>query len=438
MMKCALAWLLVALSSLLGAGPPVREVTLKGAPAEVGRQWALVNGAAIKKDVAVLLGQKALEERDLLKRARQYSESVDQRAPHWVAEVKAIAETVGFSADVLKAYFGAKYRDVNLLDCFTYMFTPDQTADGKTLFHKNRDNRYRPQSAYLKRMVTKDDKTYKYLAIGDTSDLGVMMMVNEQGLAGAADVGPPDAKPVWKGWMNPDILRVIAERAADCGEALKIVQEFTDRKLYAGGKNSTVYLFADRHGRGLRVVSYSDHLTYDFHDEGMLLSALPKAGWVVRKEAAARSELDAYRRPVDVAFMNRVSRVGDVSAPSNIASMTVEIPKVRPDLFTCAWISLGHARNAVYVPIFFGADATPLPLVDGSLSELNQSLQGKKDLPKTIDILERELFETSRKTETVAQTLLREKDAAAVVAYLEKANRTAVERVMMALSNVRQ
>ena len=66
-----------------------------------------------------------------------------------------------------------------------------------------------------------------------------MMMVNEAGLAGSADMGAPEPQPRGRGLMNPWGLRHIAERASTCAEALEIVCEWNDRGWYAGGRRAT-------------------------------------------------------------------------------------------------------------------------------------------------------------------------------------------------------
>ena len=85
------------------------------------------------------------------------------------------------------------------------------------------------------------------MAVCDASAISCSMMVNDQGLAGASDYPahltrkgdpsallPAAAEPQHRGMMGGAILRHIAETALNCGQALKIIEEFVSRGYYAG------------------------------------------------------------------------------------------------------------------------------------------------------------------------------------------------------------
>jgi len=93
------------------------------------------------------------------------------------------------------------------------------------------------------------------------------------------------------------------------------------------------------------------------------------------------NESEAARRlreaeAVDFQLFHGISRVRPLLTPKSISGMTVEIDPDRPDLFTCAWISL--PVRAVAFPVFMGQGRTPACLVDGTAYAL-----GKKSPPQT-------------------------------------------------------
>ena len=249
----------------------------------MGRKWSLVNGEEIKMNFNNFLHDKGLSEEELVSKGQKYLSIIQELAPHWRRELDAVAETLNLDPEALTVYMGEKYRDVNLKDCFSYMVTPNLTEGGKTLYHKNRDNRYRHQSAYIKHVKVKGKRIYKYIAIGNVSDVGLMMMVNEQGLAGAADTEPPDPKPRWTGLMNPDILRYIAENAATCEEALAIIKRFTEKQIYAGGKLATNYcVYIKEHNEWHKQTIAHNTVLIDNKSQEDITGTLRK--WEMRKD----------------------------------------------------------------------------------------------------------------------------------------------------------
>jgi hypothetical protein len=114
------------------------------------------------------------------------------------------------------------------------------------LFHKTRDNVDRPQVAVI--VESSLDGINKFIAVTNVGYLnGHSIMVNEKGLAGAADYTAhrkkdsstlklPPADPQFRGLMSGMMLRYIAERASTAAEALAIVKDFVAKGYYAGGR----------------------------------------------------------------------------------------------------------------------------------------------------------------------------------------------------------
>ena len=197
----------------------------------------------------------------------------------------------------------------------------------------------------------------RFISVGDASVISAMMMVNEKGLAGSADVGGLKVdEPRHRGWMNTAILRHIAERAGDCQEALAIVQEFVSKGWYAGGGQvGTHWLFVDVKGRILEISHNSTRLEHSWHDDAKVYFSAPRGRAIARLEEAAP--------PVDFATFHNVVRDPAMCFPSSVSGMSVRIDAARPELLTQAWISM-PARSLSF-PLVMGGAATPLALLTG-------------------------------------------------------------------------
>lgn len=340
--------------------------TLTGPPEHLGRLWGEINGADIRVHLGefydVAKREHGLSEAVLLARAQAYEDLVADLAPHWHAEARAVAEAAGVDVGLYNAFLAGRYRGLLFHEeCTSYAAVGSAPSDGRPLFHKNRDNRMRRQAFYRKEMVGGPTglSGLPYIALGDTSDTGVMMMVNAAGLAGSADMGGSDPRPHYRGLMNPYGLRLIAEQATTCAEALDLVREMTVRGQYAGGSIATRWTFADRHGR--TVVALNTH-------EAVVVEADTTDGVVQSCPRQGLAELLAERQgQLTVEDFNTASRLPGVCVRENCSSLTVLIDPARPDLFTCAWAALGRAQDAPYVPLYMGTTGTPRAYLDGTV-----------------------------------------------------------------------
>lgn len=340
-------------------------VTLTGPPTYLGRLWGEINGADIRAHIAeffaVAREEHGLSDTVLRDRAQAYEAMVQNLAPHWHEEACAVAEAAGVDAGLYNAFLAGRYRGLLFHEeCTSYAAVGGATADGRPLFHKNRDNRMRRQAFYRKEMFGPTGQTcLPYIAVGDTSDTGVMMMVNAAGLAGSADMGGSDPRPHYRGLMNPYGLRLIAEQATNCAQALGLVAEMTARGQYAGGSIATRWTFADRHGRAVVALNTHDELLLEVDTTAGIVQSSPREGL---------AEFFADRRGrLTPADFNTASRLPGVCAQENCSSLTVLIDPERPDLYTCAWAALGRAQDAPYVPLYMGATATPRAYLDGTV-----------------------------------------------------------------------
>lgn len=340
-------------------------VCLEGSPAAVGRAFGQANAADVQAEVEAFMCSGPTRDA-ILRAADHYRALVEHYAAHWLDEAAALAQAAGVRPEDYVAYQGAKYRGVNRADCFTYFAAARHNAGRVTLFHKNRDNVHRPQSAYVKALDVSGRSILRYAATGDTSDMGTMMGLNERGLAAAADVGAADPKPRFRGMMNPDVMRLILEQAADVDQAHEMLKKLHADRAYAGGNVATNWMFADAAGRALRIYQCHESLQPEPDRDGL---------HVMRDEdERARivlSVLSGARGAITPALMNRLSRTRPILCDGNVSAMTAVIPASQVDLFGYACFAVFNAGRTVYVPLYLGAAATPRALLDGSVYRLS-------------------------------------------------------------------
>lgn len=329
---------------------------------KIGDEWGAVNAGLIREHFRQFLAEcdkKGITNDVLLRRTSRADQIVGRIAPHWREESDAIALQAGIDPELYNAYLLGKYRGVAFQECTSYAAVGEATGDGRTLFHKNRDNVERPQAGYIKKTRVPGRSIFGFVATGDVSDTGVMMMVNERGLAGSADVGASDPDWFGMGLTNPYGLRHIAETASTCREALEIVEWMTRDRLYAGGPVHTNWLFADATGMALRVVNANESIvSRESTQSGILLN--------VEREGL-RPLLQENSGRIDARLMMRAARLPSVSMASTLCGLTAEVDWERPDRRTCAWIALGRPSDSPFVGVSMAAEETPQEMLDGML-----------------------------------------------------------------------
>jgi hypothetical protein len=271
--------------------------------------------------------------------------------------------------------------------------SPEFTVDQRIFFHKNRDNAPRKQCVFI--LDSEIDGVNKYIAVSDASVVACMMMVNDKGLAGSADMGGlPVGRAKYRGLMNTFLLRHIAERAATCDDALRIIEEFVSKGYYAGGgRSGTHWLFVDASGKRLEVSNNSDQVEHTYHTKKVYFSA--------RQSTAACQTLERTDRPIDFATFHNVSRDPSMCFNTSIAGMSVEINRTRPDMLTCAWVSL-PARGLSF-PLFMGGTDTPLPLLNGEVFARSNQINCNRGICERIEAA---AFSNQRLLESKALALL--------------------------------
>ncbi|MBN1342581.1 MAG: hypothetical protein JXQ73_07875 [Phycisphaerae bacterium] len=411
----------VMLTAPLASAAETSMIRLAGTPEQIGTIWGTINKELIPRDMDAQYLKPAakagISRETLIERSAAYVRIAKEIAPHWLVEAKAIARAAGVDEDLYVAFIDGQARFRFLHECTSYATSREHARDGAILFHKTRDNGDRRQATPI--VESSLDGINKFIAVTDASRIRCSMMVNEKGLAGSGDY-PADkkkdsstlrleqAKPQYRGLMAGSILRHIAERASSCAEALAIIEDFVAKGYYAGGDvNASHWLFVDRNGVVLEVCNNSRHVVSKVHTQNVYFSRFNKCEAVHRLR-----EADA----VDFHMFHGTSRVKPLLTKQSIAGMTVEIDPDRPDLFTCAWITL--PVHSVAFPVLMGQSRTPACLVDGTAYEL-----GKKSPPQTPrwEAMERSMHaEKQRLKEKVKATVAAGNPEPAQVELLEQ------------------
>jgi len=379
----ALSLTATALSSVAGAGrASVSMLTFVGGPREIGTLWGKTNAGSIRHDFEEYFIKPARAEHVtdamLVERSAKFVRICTDIAPHWLQEAEAVADAAGLDRQLYVAFVAGVYRSLFLHDeCTSYAVSSRFTEGNLILFHKNRDNAPKAQSAAI--IASTVQGVNKFITITDASVLACMMMVNDKGLAGSADTGGTLEvdRPRYRGMMNTFMLRYIAERAATCGEALSIIQDFVKKGWYAGGGSTgTHWLFVDGSGAILEVSNNSDTVEHRYHSG-------EKVYFSVREDTKAARTLADGQPPIPLRLFHDVSRDPSICFDTSIAGLTAVIDAQRPDFLTSAWISL-PARGLSFV-LLMGGNQTPLPLVDGAAYTLMDSIAPEPALLEQTD-----------------------------------------------------
>jgi hypothetical protein len=385
-MRTAATAIMAAAMMISAARGEVAMVRLAGTPQQVGRTWGEINRRAIVHDMDVLYRDKAaaewISEDALIERAKPFARIAEEIAPHWLEEARSIAQASGVRPDLYVSFLANAPRNLFLHECTSYAIARSHARGGAILFHKNRDNAKREQSAFI--LQSSCPGIHKFLAVGDASHIACSMMVNDQGLAGSSDypggLRPPEAEPQYRGIMNSSLLRHVAERASSCRDALQIIEDFVKKGYYAGGKvNGTHWLFVDRQGVILEISNNARHVVSRIHTE--------KAYFSKRENSRAAARLREADGPIDFQLFHGVSRDPSICLESRtsgtISGMTVEIDPDRPELLTCAWVSL--PARGVSFPLLMGQTRTPACLLGGEAYLLGAAIQGQSRLWESVE-----------------------------------------------------
>lgn len=205
-------------------------------------------------------------------RVKAFTALLKAHAPQWLDEAVAFA---GETFDDLLDFNCSKPSpppDAQAANCSTVVAVGSATADGHPLLLKIRDEAPWPQLVFRRRAR----ECLAVLGGANPGNLGIAHFLNEAGLAGANNTGGPILDPNLEVGLNDcHVLRLVAERARDCGEALTVIRELLGKGVLGlgGWRKGMIFLFADAAGMGLLVECSRKMLAHRFLEDGLLARA---------------------------------------------------------------------------------------------------------------------------------------------------------------------
>jgi len=385
---------------------PGDVIELKGTPYEVGTAWGKINGKKIKEYVdkfVIECREKGVLKSKIYEFAKKYEEIQKEIAPWWREESDAIAKAVGIPADLYSAYLATKFISITKespknipKECTSYLAVGNVTKNGNSLLHKSRQYEQKWQAAYKKTTMVEGQEIHSFVATGDVSDTGVLMFVNEKGLAGVMDQGESYENPCRIGLPTPAILRYIAEKAGDCKQAVKILENVIEKHKdwYSNGLNGSIWLFVDRKGEGLIVENIAQKIinkkfiTNGFASRGSGDDSFDKGVSLVDKI------LKENKGKIDAQLLNVISRNEKISGEAYVSGFTAEISRESPAVLTKVWMALGRPSVTFYLPLFTGIRGSSRAMTNGQIWRLVHLLNESKQLSESdYDGIELELMD---------------------------------------------
>ena len=204
-------------------------------------------------------------------RVNTFKNMVEDVAPHWLEEIDGFSEATGIKEESILNFNCEKRKPPENIskECTSFLIMPDRSKENTPLLLKIRDERPLHQIAGIKKI----EGTYKYIFGTNAGNIGIAHFLNEYGLAGANNTGSPVISGIKDiGFNDCHIMRIVAEKARDCREALDIIKSLINKGYVsnAGYKRGMIFLFVDNN-EGLRVELTSEKLSYEFVNKGIFL-----------------------------------------------------------------------------------------------------------------------------------------------------------------------
>jgi len=366
-------------------------VSLKGIGAALGRDV----GALLRDDVIGRIEKMDVrDENDQSRRREAFLRMLEPAAPHWIEEARGIGAAVGVPWE--------RIVDLNCLrrrpsprchaalpaegGCTSALAVGDGSRGAGPLLWKNRDEW--PHTQFVCHF--RQDGKHAFLAGTNVCNLGVAHFLNEHGLAGACNTGSALSDEITDpGLSDCHVMRLIAEHAADCDQALALFEDLLlgHRVGTAGYERGMILLFVDAKQRGL-VIEASCR-TFDsawVHDGtvGMANHFVgPRTCAVVNQARMTESPVESSRkryarindllrskrrgvgvRDLMVFSRDRANRPlaiandGDLWPWRSLSSFIHVIDPDDPGL-SRAWVCNGHPCMAEYLPVYVAAEGVP-------------------------------------------------------------------------------
>ena len=357
-------------------------VLLQGSPGARGEELGRAQSGMLKeiteefKQRCAKHGQK---ESELPDRARQLTALINSLVPEWITEARAAAAAAGMpvatylamssTPDVMHEALAGPMGEGG-----TAFFAVGQACQGaKAYLHLSRDSRRTPQFAFSR---AASPGTLAYVALAGGADLGLHAFVNESGLAGCWQYGPP-VRDYGNGLRPPLLLRAMAERCVTCQQA---VAHFADLQTRYGldtpGNRGLIFMLADASGEAVVIEARSIKFSVGAQREGLGVAAnefqLPDSpGGPQSRDVARQRKLREYLGEAPVDLMRALASSRFTGTPDergvcnafSAACFTAAIgaPGGQP----WAAVSIGSPRCAQPLVLMPGI-GVPAPAMDGS------------------------------------------------------------------------
>ena len=377
-----------------------QRVLLKGAPREIGRAYGALVEPLLRNRVRRLWEVAAAagwSREQLVERAGRFRGFVERIAPEWLDEVEGIAKGAGVGAEALLALNSLPqgFWTRASAECTSWVIAGSASATGDTILHKNRDELNEPQDFHVRR-VPGDIQVF---ASRDIGNLGFAHFHSDVALAGANNTGspiPPDELREC-GLDCCHLLRLVAERANSCDEAVAVLEEAMAKEVAggSGGYRGMLLLFADPTS-GVVVEMTSRRLACQEVRNDVLVrsnyfrlpamrpyAAEPPNDNNTRRYDRARDVLALGTGSVtDCTRLSRDHSHGPDSICSDNAEhswMTVSacthvVHGENDDPLAHTRVAMGNPRNTFFIPVPRAIDGLPAECVTGELHDLARTL----------------------------------------------------------------
>ncbi|MCK6475003.1 MAG: C45 family peptidase [Planctomycetes bacterium] len=375
-------------------------VLLEGAPSARGETLGVTQNGLLKSvcdDFRERCQKQGIKTDVLPDFARQLTTVINALVPEWIIEARACAAggrvpvatylAASYSPDIEHEVLASRSGEGGT----AFIAVGRATKGAKAILHVSRSGRDLPQ--YVLSRATSPG-TLAYLGLGAGSYLGVHAFVNEKGLAGTWQLGPPIQD--YGNGLHPHImLRAVAERSITCRQALEYFSELQGRYgLYTPGNRGVIFCFADAGGESLVIESRSLRHVAGFDREGIAVPANqfqhpdspggPKSRDVARQRRL-RDHLGV--KPVDLASVLAGSRfVGTEDEPGVCSERTRTSFTAFLGGDGCpAWSVVSMGPPTCMQPlVLFPGTGVPAPVLDGSVYASSKALLerfGAKGVP---------------------------------------------------------
>ena len=377
-----------------------KAILLEGDPREIGRAYGALVAPVLRDRLRRMRERAAATGRtreQLVERGAVFRGVVARIAPEWLDEAEGIATAADVQVGDLLAFnalprqFWAAPSD----ECTSWLLVGSASATGDTILHKNRDELNATQDFHV-RQVGGD---IQVLASRDIGNLGFAHFHSDVALAGANNTGSRIAPEELRecGLICSHLLRLVAERANSCDEAVNVLEEAVAKEAAggSGGYRGMIFLFADP-AKGVVVEMTSRRLAcQEVHNDLLVrsnhfrLPAMrphaaepPDENNLLRYHRASHVLAGEARSVADCTALARDHSHGAHSICSSDAEhawMTVSacthvVHGENADPLAHTRVAMGNPRNTLSIPVPRAIDGLPVECVSGELHNLSRAL----------------------------------------------------------------